>query len=77
MLHLAVDVLQRHLGVGYLLFYPFSTWDWEAGIIGSEDTVRALPIVLPVTLLVAWWRWGRGRPPATDEAARRGDAAGA
>ena len=75
MLHMALDVLQRHLGVGYLLLYPFSTWDWEAGVIGSEDTVRAVPVVLPVTVLVAWLRWGRGRPPAAGRSARRGDAA--
>ena len=74
MLHMAVDVLQRHLGVGYLLFYPFSTWDWEAGLIGSEDTVRAVPIVLPATVLAAWLRWGRGRPPAAGGSARRGDS---
>ncbi len=63
LLHLGVDLLQRHLGVGYLLFYPFSTWDWEAAVIGSEDTVRALPLVLPLTLAAAWARWGRSRPP--------------
>lgn len=74
MLHMAVDVLQRHLGVGYLLFYPFSTWDWEAGLIGSEDTVWAVPVVLPATVLAAWLRWGRGRPPAAGDSARRGDA---
>jgi hypothetical protein len=61
LLHLALDVLQRHLGVGYLLLYPFSTWDWEAAVIGSEDTVRALPVVLPLTAAASWWRWGRAQ----------------
>ena len=61
LLHMALDVLQRHLGVGYLLFYPFSTWDWEAAVIGSEDTVRALPVVLPLTTAASWWRWGRAQ----------------
>ena len=59
LLHMAVDVLQRHFGVGYLLLFPFSTWDWEAGIIGSEDTVRIVPFLLPLTVAFAWWRWGR------------------
>jgi hypothetical protein len=61
LLHLALDVLQRHLGEGYLLLYPFSTWDWEAGMMSSEATVTALPVVLPLTLAAAWWRWGRSR----------------
>lgn len=58
-LHLAVDVLQSHFGVGYLLLFPFSQWDFELGWIGSEDTVRIVPVLAPVTAVVAWWRWGR------------------
>lgn len=65
LLHIAVDVLQRHFGVGYLLLFPFSLWDYELGIIGSETTVKIVPFLLPFTLLVAWLRWGRrsARPP--------------
>lgn len=60
-LHLAVDLLQSHFGVGYLLLFPFSLWDWELGWIGSEDTVRIVPVLLPVTAIVCWIRWtGRG-----------------
>lgn len=59
LLHLAVDVLQTHLGTGYILFFPFSTWDWELGLIGSEDTVRIVPVLLPLTVGLCWWRWGR------------------
>lgn len=55
-LHLLVDMLQRHLGVGYLLLFPFSWWDYEFGVIGSEDTVRIVPILLPVTVAAVYWR---------------------
>ena len=61
MLHLAVDLFQRHFGVGYLLFFPFSLWDFELGWIGSEDTVRIVPVLLPLTVGLAWWRWGARR----------------
>lgn len=58
-LHIAVDLVQRHLGVGYMLLFPFSTWDFEFGWIGSEDTVYAAPFLVPITILV--WRWRRSR----------------
>lgn len=64
LLHLAVDLLQRHFGVGYLLLFPFSLWDYELGWIGSEDTVRIVPVLLPLTVLAGWARWGRRRPGA-------------
>ncbi len=67
LLHLAVDVTQRHLGVGYLLLYPFSTRDLELGWIGSEDTVLAVPLLLPLTVWVA-----RRRLHAVRGAAARG-----
>jgi hypothetical protein len=45
--HLGVDMLQHHLGAGYLLLYPVSDWAFEFGWIGSEDTVWvALPMAL-------------------------------
>lgn len=59
LLHVAVDLLQRHFGVGYLLLFPFSTWDFELAWIGSEDTVRIVPFLVPITAVVARWRWGR------------------
>lgn len=63
-LHIAVDLLQRHFGVGYLLLFPFSWWDFELGWIGSEDTVRIVPFLVPITLAVAWWRRKRARARA-------------
>lgn len=56
LLHIGVDLLQRHFGVGYLLLFPFSWMDFEIGWIGSEDTVRIVPLLVPLTLAVAWWR---------------------
>jgi len=56
-LHLGLDLLQHHHGVGYLLGFPFSTWAFELGWIGSEDSVLAAPIL---ALLAAWaWRQRR------------------
>jgi hypothetical protein len=57
-LHLLLDVLQRHTGLGYMLLYPFSTRDFEVGIIGSEASVGLAPFLL--ILVAALWRWRRG-----------------
>ena len=54
-LHLGLDLLQRHYGAGYMLLYPFSRWDWEAGWLGSESTVLAAP-ALAVAGAALWWR---------------------
>lgn len=59
LLHLAVDLMQTHFGMGYLLLFPVSEWDYELGWIGSEDTVRVVPFLVPATALAAWWRWGK------------------
>ena len=62
-LHLAVDLLQTHFGMGYLLFFPFSEWDFEFGWLGSEATVLIVPWLLPLTGLAAWLRWRNTRKP--------------
>ena len=60
-LHLAIDLLQHHVGTGYPLLFPFSTWHWELGWIGSEATI---PWSLPILLLGGGLWWFRGsRPP--------------
>jgi len=58
LLHMAVDLLQSHLGVGYPLLFPFSTHAFELGLIGSEATV---PLAIPLAIL-AWVVWRRGWP---------------
>lgn len=59
LLHLGVDLLQSHFGVGYMLFFPLSRWDWELGLIGSEDTVRIAPVLVVVTALLLGWHGKR------------------
>lgn len=59
-LHLGLDLLQSHLGVGYALCFPLSHTTYELGWIGSEATV---PVALPLALF-SWlvWRWRRRKP---------------
>ncbi len=58
-LHLALDLLQRHWSAGYMLLYPLSTWHWEAGLIGPEDSVL---IAGPLSVVAGLaWRWTRPR----------------
>ena len=72
LLHLLVDVLQDHHGHGYILFYPFSTFSWELGWIGSEATTTWAPWLAVLTVLAWAARWGlrrrasvrEGPPPA-------------
>lgn len=65
MLHLAVDLLQFHFGMGYMLLFPLTTWDFEFGWIGSEATVPLVPVLLPLTILLARKRWWKVATPAT------------
>jgi hypothetical protein len=74
LLHMAVDLLQFHFGVGYLLLFPFSFWDFELGWIGSETTVLIVPFLLPFTVAVAWWRWGRRGPESAADPASSAQA---
>ncbi len=55
-LHLALDLCQDHMGVGYMLFYPFSTHDFELGWFGSEATVLWAPWLAPLSVALWWWR---------------------
>jgi len=61
-LHLGLDLLQDHQGVGYQLLFPLWGRPVELGIFGSEDSVLVAP-VLAVLALGAWWR-RRSRAPA-------------
>ena len=53
LLHLALDLTQDHLGVGYLLGFPFTTADFEFGWMGTEATVLWAPL-FAVVAVVAW-----------------------
>jgi hypothetical protein len=65
-LHVALDLLQRHVGLGYLLLFPFSSRDFEVGLLGSEATVWAAPLLAAAAALL----WGFRRRAA---ARRAGD----
>jgi hypothetical protein len=62
-LHLAVDVMQRHLAPGYYLLYPASVEGWELGWFRSDGSALAVP-VLTVLWLALSWKWLRNRPSA-------------
>lgn len=63
-LHLALDLLQHHVGVGYPLVFPFSSWHFELGWIGSEATVPwALPSLAVSALMWAARQRLAPRPP--------------
>ncbi len=53
LVHLAVDLLQLHLVDGYFLFYPFSVRPFELGLVRSDGSVLALPVLLAVCALFA------------------------
>lgn len=57
-LHVALDLCQRHVGLGYPLLIPFSGRDLEIGVFSSEASIPWLPMLVPLTAL-AWWAGGR------------------
>ena len=61
LLHLAVDVLQDHHGLGYHLLAPLHFGRFELGCIGSEATVPWVPWLALATALLwaARWAWER------------------
>lgn len=69
-LHVAIDLCQRHVGLGYPLLIPFSGRDFELGLMGSEATVPWAPWVVGGTLLlwgvVAWWRRRKAPSPGSE-----------
>ncbi len=52
-LHVAIDLCQRHVGLGYPLLIPFSSRDFELGLMSSEATVPWAPWIAGVTMV--WW----------------------
>ncbi len=59
-LHVFLDLCQRHVGLGYPLLVPFSSRDFELGLMGSEATVPWAPLLATLTgtlwLLMRCWR---------------------
>ena len=53
-LHLVLDLLQDHQGVGLPLLYPWSPRLFELGWIGSESSVYVAPFLAVLVVLVAW-----------------------
>jgi hypothetical protein len=68
LLHLALDVTQDHLGVGYLLGFPFSTADFELGWVGTEATVLWAPLFGLVALVLWRRRLGSAHPDLQEDA---------
>ena len=62
-LHLAVDLLQRHYTPGYRIFFPLWSQGLELGLIGSEDSVWAAPILVVLAAAAWWWRSRRAAAP--------------
>jgi len=58
LLHIAVDLLQRHEVAGYALAAPFSYTGFELGWISTEATLWVAPVLAPLSI----WSWLRRRP---------------
>ncbi len=65
-LHLLLDLLQDHQGVGFALLFPWSWKGYELPLYGSEASVMALPVLLPLAALAARSRWRGRAPPERD-----------
>ncbi|MFH1037319.1 MAG: metal-dependent hydrolase [PVC group bacterium] len=61
MLHLLMDAGQMHLVGGYLWLFPFSVRTFSLGLFWPEDSIRVLPyiaIIILVVLGISLWRKG-------------------
>ncbi len=65
LLHLVLDLLQSHQGLGYFVFFPFYDKPMELGLLGTESTVWLAP---PLVLLT-WMVWRRRRHEKAPRAA--------
>jgi hypothetical protein len=54
-LHLGLDALQRHLGPGLPLLFPFSWWTYSRGLFWPEDSLLAAGPLTGIVLLVVGW----------------------
>lgn len=67
-LHIACDLLQWHIGPGaYFPTYPIGRRSWELGLIGTEDSLYAIPVLAVAAL---WVAIRRRRQPSHRESAQ-------
>jgi len=51
-LHLLMDMLQKHIAGGYLWFFPFSCQGFSFGFLSPEGSLSFLPLTLLLVMLV-------------------------
>jgi len=61
LLHILLDLMQRHEGAAYTLFFPFHHDPFQFGWFGTEATVLFAPVL--AVLAVVTWRVRRGPRP--------------
>ena len=56
-LHLFLDMLQKHMGASYYLLFPFSWSSFEIGLVWPEDSLYLIPLWCAVgaVLVGRWW----------------------
>ena len=59
LLHIALDMLQKQYSMPPVLLHPVSLWGPDIGFLGTEDSLHAWPVLLPVVALVEWRRRAR------------------
>jgi membrane-bound metal-dependent hydrolase YbcI (DUF457 family) len=62
--HSALDVIQRHPEAPYMWLFPCSSQTWELGLVGTEASMLAWPVLIPVAVALARRRAARLRVPA-------------
>jgi len=50
--HFVLDAPQKHIAAGYFWLFPFSWKTYEWGLWWSEDSVRIVPLVILLVLLI-------------------------
>ena len=55
--HLVLDVMQRHYDTPmYFIFYPFNDQLFEFGLMDTEASLKAIPILIVLSMCVWFWR---------------------
>jgi hypothetical protein len=70
LLHIALDTLQIQYSMSPPLLFPISLWGPDIGFLGTEDSMWAWPVLIPLAAALEWRRRRRARatpssgPPA-------------